>query len=126
MGCRACDHVRSQDAARRARAHEVEIRRAEDRFNAATTLRELSTRESVMGEDRAALEASIPGLTHSCGCNYWRVRCLVHVSGLRQFVLPFLLVPATAQRQQQPTTYIHRSVDVLLDFISCSTVHVLQ
>lgn len=49
----------TKDAARRARAHEVEIRRAEDRFNAATTLRELSTRESVMGEDRAALEAAV-------------------------------------------------------------------
>jgi len=45
----------TQDAARRARAHEVEVRRAEERSTTATTLRDMATRRSLQDEDSASL-----------------------------------------------------------------------
>jgi hypothetical protein len=46
------------DAARRCRAHEVEVRRARERVTKASTLRDMRTRGLVMGDDRAALESA--------------------------------------------------------------------
>jgi len=45
----------TQDAARRARAHEVEVRRAEERVSTATALRDLASRRWLQDEDSAAL-----------------------------------------------------------------------
>ena len=45
----------TQDAARRARTHEVEVRRAEERVATATALRDLGSRRSLQDQDSAAL-----------------------------------------------------------------------
>jgi len=44
------------DAARRARAHEAEVRRAKEKAQATATLRDMRSRGEIMGEDRKGLE----------------------------------------------------------------------
>jgi len=46
------------DAARRSRAHDVEVRRAEERAARASKLRDMRTRGLVLGDDRNALESA--------------------------------------------------------------------
>jgi len=45
------------DTARRSRAHEVEIRRAQERASKASALRDMRTRSLLVGEDRTAFES---------------------------------------------------------------------